>query len=74
MEYRLDEIFELQMGKTPSRSNPSYWNTEDNPWISISDLTKSGKYITETKEFISDSAVKESGISLIPANTVIMSF
>lgn len=40
MEYRLDELFDLQMGKTPSRNNPSYWETEDNKWISISDLTK----------------------------------
>ena len=29
MEYRLDEIFDLQMGKTPSRNNPEYWDSED---------------------------------------------
>ncbi|WP_081832779.1 restriction endonuclease subunit S [Oribacterium sp. P6A1] len=74
MEYRLDEIFDLQMGKTPSRNNPEYWNSEDNKWISIADLSKCGKYIEETKEYLSDKAVNESGISLIPANTVIMSF
>lgn len=74
MEYRLDEIFDLQMGKTPSRNNPEYWDSEDNKWISIADLSKCGKYIEETKEYLSDKAVKESGISLIPANTVIMSF
>ena len=74
MEYRLDEIFDLQMGKTPSRNNPEYWGSEDNKWISIADLSKCGKYIEETKEYLSDKAVNESGISLIPANTVIMSF
>ena len=74
MEYRLDEIFDLQMGKTPSRNNPGYWDSEDNKWISIADLSKCGKYIEETKEYLSDKAVNESGISLIPANTVIMSF
>ena len=62
------------MGKTPSRNNPDYWCTEDNKWISIADLTKAGKYISDTKEFLSDAAVKESGIKIIPANTVIMSF
>ena len=62
------------MGKTPSRNNPDYWCTEDNKWISIADLTKTGKYISDTKEFLSDAAVKESGIKIIPANTVIMSF
>jgi len=74
MEYRLDEIFDLQMGKTPSRNNPEYWDSEDYKWISIADLSKCGKYIEETKEYLSDKAVNESGISLIPANTVIMSF
>ena len=74
MEYRLDEVFDLQMGKTPSRNNTEYWNSEDYKWISIGDLSKCGKYIYETKEYLSDKAVQESGISLIPANTVIMSF
>lgn len=74
MEYRLEELFDLQMGKTPSRSNPEYWDTKDNKWISIADLSKCGKYICETKEYISDAAVEESGISRIPVNTVVMSF
>ena len=74
MEYRLDELFDLQMGKTPSRNNPEYWDSEDHKWISIGDLSKCGKYICETREYLSDKAVAESGISQIPANTVIMSF
>ena len=74
MEYRLEELFDLQMGKTPSRSNPEYWNSADKKWISISDLSKCGKYIKETKEYLSDRAISESGISIIPANTVVMSF
>ena len=74
MEYKLEELFDLQMGKTPSRNNPEYWNTEDNKWISIADLSKCGKYIETTKEHISNNAVTESGISQIPENTVIMSF
>ena len=74
MEYKLKDIFDLQMGKTPSRNNLEYWNTDDYKWISIADLTKTGKYISKTKECLSKSAVKESGIKVIPANTVVMSF
>ena len=74
MEYRLEEIYDLQMGKTPSRNNLDYWNTTDNKWISIADLSKCGKYIGNTKEYLSNQAVEESGISQIPANTVVMSF
>ena len=74
MEYALSGLFTLQMGKTPSRDNSSYWKKSENNWISIADLTNSGKYISNTKETLSDSAVAESGIKKIPANTVIMSF
>lgn len=74
MEYKLKELFDLQMGKTPSRNNSDYWNTKDNKWISIADLSKCEKYITDTEEYISDIAIKESGINPIPANTVVMSF
>lgn len=74
MEYALEELFDLQMGKTPSRNNPEYWNSGVHKWISIGDLSKCGKYIFETKEYLSDKAVSESGISLIPADTVVMSF
>lgn len=74
MEYKLSELFDLQMGKTPSRDIPEYWDLPDYPWISIGDLSNSGKYIYETKEGISERAKSESGIKAIPANTVIMSF
>ena len=71
---KLSEIFTLQMGKTPSRSNADYWNNGDNKWLSIADLGSSEKYVTMTKETISDIAVSDSGIKIVPANTVVMSF
>lgn len=74
MLYKLKDIFDLQMGKTPSRNNIEYWNTNDYKWVSIADLTKTDKYISDTKEYLSKKAVNESGIKIIPANTVIMSF
>ena len=71
---KLSDIFVLQMGKTPARANEKYWNNGDNNWVSISDLSTYNKYVGDTKETISDLAVKESGIKPVPANTVIMSF
>ena len=74
MKYKLKDIFDLQMGKTPSRGNRKYWNTNDYKWISIADLSNVEKYISKTKEYLSEDAIRDSGIRVIPANTVIMSF
>ncbi|MCD7747099.1 MAG: restriction endonuclease subunit S [Firmicutes bacterium] len=74
MRTKLSEIYTLQMGKTPARNNYEYWNNGDNDRGSISDLSIYNKYVGGTKETISNIAVKESGIKLVPANTVIMSF
>lgn len=73
MRVKLADAFELQMGKTPDRSDASCWNGA-HKWVSIADLTKAGKCITETKETISDLGVSKSGIKQVPKGTVIMSF
>lgn len=74
MEYKLSELFDLQMGKTPDRNNNDYWEHGENNWISIADLSKSDKYIKNTKENITEEALIETRIKEIPENTVIMSF
>lgn len=66
------DVFDLQMGKTPSRDNHTYWG-DDNMWVSIADMNEQ-KYMSATKEGITDVAVQESGIKPIPKGTVIMSF
>ena len=63
------EVFDLQMGKTPDRKNFSLFEG-DNTWVSIKDLD--GKYISSSKECISDEAAKN--IKLVKRGTVIMSF
>lgn len=73
MKVKLKDIFNLQMGKTPSRNNSEYWNG-DYKWISIKDISNANKYIYDTKEKITAKAIEDSKIKSIPANTVIMSF
>ena len=74
MKYKLSDLFELQMGKTPERSKKEYWDIGIKDWISIADISGCDKYIYSTKERISTVAEKETGIRIIPKNTVIMSF
>ena len=57
MLYKLRDIFDLQMGKTPSRDNNMYWKDGNLPWVSISDLSKSQIYIENSKELITKFAV-----------------
>ena len=71
---RVSDVFDLQMGKTPSRKEPAYWNNGDYEWVSIKDLGTCGKYVGSTRETISELGRRESGIKPVPASTLIMSF
>ncbi|MBR3051437.1 MAG: restriction endonuclease subunit S, partial [Selenomonadaceae bacterium] len=70
----INELFDLQIGKTPARDNFDYWRDGIYKWISVGDLGKYDRFTGETEEKISQAAVEESGIKIVPANTVIMSF
>lgn len=73
MRVKLKDAFNLQMGKTPSRADLSMWGG-NNKWISIADIGSAKKYISSTKECITDEGVSRSGIKVVPEGTVIMSF
>ena len=66
--------FTLTMGKTPARNNSAFWQSGTNKWISISDMARYGRYTEDTQESITDIAVAESGIKIVPKGTIIMSF
>lgn len=68
---RFDEVFDLQMGKTPDRKNPEYFGG-NNVWVSIRDL--GDKEIADSNEHITDLAVSNSNIRKVKRGTVIMSF
>lgn len=75
-KHKLDEIFSIQIGKTPSRAKNIYWEDGNTPWVSISDLNnlEEDKYIIKTKETITDIAIAESGIKPVPPLTLLYSF
>ena len=73
MRVKLNDAFNLQMGKTPSRADLSLWGG-NNKWISIADIGSAKKHISSTKECITDEGVSRSGIKVVPEGTVIMSF
>ncbi len=67
----ITKLCNIEIGKTPSRNEMTYWGTGVN-WVSIRDMKE--KYILDTKEEITTKAISETGIKIVPKNTVIMSF
>ena len=59
----LGEIAEMYSGGTPLTSIPSYYNGNI-PWVVIADITKAGKYISETEKTISQEGVSNSSAKL----------
>ncbi len=71
---KIEELFDLQIGKTPARDNQNYWSNGIHKWISVGDMGRYDRFTGETTEKISQAAVDETGIKIVPKNTVIMSF
>lgn len=69
---RLVDIVEFRIGKTPPRGDEAYWGG-DYKWVSISDMID-GTVIKDTKETVSDRAIKEKFKYIVPKGTMLMSF
>ena len=68
----LQQICDIQIGKTPSRSVPEYWGGEL-PWVTISDFA-AGRIVTTTKERITRIGAAKSRSKWIPRGTLLLSF
>ena len=55
---RFGNIVDFQTGRTPSRNEPSYWNSGDYAWVSIRDM-KDGEILTSTNETVTKRAKQE---------------
>lgn len=68
---KLDDIAEVNIGKTPSRSKSKYF-LGNKVWLSIRDLKCD--YIYDSNEKITDEAIQDSNIKIVPKGTLLMSF
>lgn len=68
---RLGDVCKVSIGGTPSRKISEYF-TGDNLWVSISEMN--GQPITDTKEKITNLAITDSNVKLIPKGTTLLSF
>jgi len=68
---RLADLCEIRLGKTPPRGNPAFWEG-DKRWAAISDLND--EVLTQTKEGITETAVRECGCKIVSTGTLLFSF
>ncbi|WP_225035285.1 restriction endonuclease subunit S [Winogradskyella sp. SM1960] len=72
---RADEIFKINIGKTPPRKEPEWFSRKEGvKWVSISDMNKASTYVFKTKERITFDGVKKFNVKVVPQNTVLLSF
>jgi type I restriction enzyme S subunit len=57
-------------GSTPSRSNPAYWEPPEINWVSSGET--SDFFVAQTKEKVSNLAIKETNVSIYPTGTLIV--
>ncbi len=71
-----ESIFDISIGKTPQREQLEYFSADSNDslWISISDMRSQGMFVRSTQERVTQKAILECNMKVIPANTVIYSF
>ena len=69
LKVRIGDVFDVEVGATPKRSIPEYWNGDIN-WVSSGEVHFNT--ITETKERITESGLANSSTNLHPAGTVML--
>jgi type I restriction enzyme S subunit len=67
---RLGDIAKMQSGGTPSSKNDKFYG-DDVIWVSIADMTSSGKYLSDSQRKLSKLGYDSSTARIYPANTVL---
>jgi len=67
----LRDLCDVRIGRTPSRSDPRYWGGPG-IWISISELN--GRDLSDSREHISELAIRDVMPPPVPAGTLLFSF
>jgi len=66
-----DVIIKAKSGGTPRRNVPEYWNGNI-PFAKVQDITKSGKYLYNTEEFITEKGLENSNAWIVPKDSLLL--
>ena len=65
---RIGDLGKWTGGKTPSMAEPRFWRDGTIPWISSKDMKS--PVLNDTEDHITEAAINEAGMNLLPAGTV----
>lgn len=72
VEYKkLNEVFHIKNGYTPSKAVASNWENGTISWFRMEDIRTNGRVLSSSIQKVSESAIKSSG--LFPKNSIIIS-
>lgn len=70
--YNLSSIIDIIGGGTPKRNASEYWDG-DIPWISVVDFNSDSRFVSDTKETITEAGLIKSSTKLLNAGDLIIS-
>jgi type I restriction enzyme S subunit len=71
---QLQDIFEVKTGTTPSTKNSEYWENGNIIWVTPTDMSKiEGITIADSDRKVTNKALKEVNLNLMPKNSIILS-
>lgn len=66
---KLGDICDIKSGGTPTRSNSTYWQNGNIPWVKISDFKDS--FIDNTEEYITQEGLDNSSAKIIKKGSIL---
>ena len=70
--YKLSQVAHIINGGTPSRNIPQYWGGNI-PWIAVGDFSEVDRFVSDTKEKITELGFRESSTNLLKTDELIIS-
>lgn len=67
---KMEEVFEMRNGYTPSKNNPEFWENGTIPWFRMEDIRENGRILSDAIQHITPDAIKGKG--LFEANSFIL--
>ena len=68
---RIGTLCNIVNGFTPNRSNPDFWEGGI-PWFTIDDVREQGRFISHTKQSITEKALSKNTQRIVPPDTVLL--